>query len=114
MNSSLQKFKAWRVQRKKRAKERSLRKWEQIRADGKRRFVRRTALAYGLTVVGATDVYERLFHGESESFLPLKLFFFVLVGVFIASEAWTNREAKYQKALHEAGMGVLPESKTSP
>ena len=112
MNSSLQKFKAWRVQRKKRSEERLLRKWEQIRAEGKKRFVWRNALAYGLTVAGATHVYQTLFSIEIDPIL-LKAFFFVLVGYFIASNTWSQREHKYQVALHEARMRVLPDNKTS-
>jgi hypothetical protein len=113
MNSSLQKFKAWRVQRKKRSEERLLRKWEQTRAEGKKRYVWRHGLAYGLTVAGVSHTYQTLFATELEPIL-LKAIFFVLVGLYIASDTWSKTESKYQVALHEARMRELQDRRTSP
>ena len=87
---------------------RSLEQWERIRAEGKARFVRRSALTYGLTLVGVSDVCQHVFDGQPEPFILVKLFFYVLVGIFVASYAWSNREAQYQKALGEARAQSIP------
>ena len=110
MNNSLKKFQAWRSRRQLR----SLERWEQIRAEGKARFVVRTALTYGLTVVGLIHVSDQVFlDGAQPSISLFKLIVFVLVGVVGGREGWNAREAKYQKALHEARVqasasGALP------
>lgn len=102
MNRWIKGILVWRSAKRSLRERRSLEKWEQIRAEGKKRFVRRTALAYALTMVGMTDVVQRLFERETESFILFNLFFYVLVGFILAPYAWSNREAKYQKALSEA------------
>jgi hypothetical protein len=77
MNSSLQRIKAWRSRRQRR----SLERWEQIRAAGKKRFIVRTGLTYGLTVVGATDFFNHVFAGGTQPSISLiKLSVFVLFG----------------------------------
>ena len=110
MKAWLKKIQPWRLRRQ----QRSLERWEQIRAEGKKRFVFRTALTYGLTVVGANHFFDHVFGEIQPSISLVKLIFYVLVGILIGSEAWSNREAKYQKALHEARVKALPESKNSP
>src|SRR5687767_6810725 len=115
MNNSLKKFQAWRSRRRSRRERCSLQQWEQIRVEGKTRFVRRTALTYGLTYVGLTDVYQRVIYGETESLILLKLIFFVLFGVLMQSSIWSDMESKYKKDLLEARANQhLPDSKTSP
>jgi|ERR1044072_2298452 len=111
MNRSLERIKVWRSLRKRR----SLERWEQIRAAGKKRFVVRTGLTYGLTVVGATDFFNHVFVDATQpSISVVKLIVFVLFGFYIGSDAWSNREAEYQKALGEARATALQDSKTSP
>ena len=61
MKAWLKRIQAWRSRRHQRREQRSLERWEQIRAEGKSRFVVRTALTSGLTVVGATHAYESFF-----------------------------------------------------
>ena len=110
MNSTFQRIKVWRSRRQLR----SLQKWEQIRAEGKRWFVFRTAVTYGLTVVGMMDAYDYFFGGEHSSISLLLLIFYLLVGIFIASDAWSNREAKYQNALIEARVKASPSGQLPP
>jgi hypothetical protein len=66
MRSALIKFQAWRLDRKKRALHRSLQWWERERVKGKTQFVVRTALTYGLSIVGINDVFNNLFNSGSE------------------------------------------------
>src|SRR6185369_3184121 len=59
-------MKAWlkRIQaRRSRREQRWLERWARIRAEGKTRFVLEGALTYGLTIVGAGDAYDWIFHG---------------------------------------------------
>lgn len=112
MNNPLTKIQAWRS----RQQLRSLERWERIRAEGKAKFVRRTALTYGLTVVGATHLVDQMFFGGHEStvaFTLFKLILFVPFSSIAASDAWSTREAKYQDALSKASVkgspgGALP------
>ena len=108
MNSALQKIRARRVLRQ----QRSLQDWEEIRAEGKARFVRRTALTYGLTMVGVTDVIQRGFYGEAEPLLLLKVIVFVIFGIVGASCNWSTMEAKREDALRKASANALPNNQT--
>ena len=101
----------WRHRRKRR----SLERWEQIRAEGKKRFVVRTALTYGVLLVAWTDLVNvLLFAGIKPAISIFKLIFFVLFGYFVGSSTWTEREAKYQKALQETRATALPDSTKLP
>lgn len=114
MRSALIKFQAWRLDRNKRALHRSLQWWERERAKGKNQFVVRTALTYGLTIVGLHDVYDNLFKGGTEyPDFCLMAVFWPVFGIFVGSSAWDNWESKYQKALREALKGP-PDPKTLP
>jgi hypothetical protein len=102
---------AWRQRRERR----SLERWEQIRAEGKKRFVVRTALTFGVLMVAWTDVVNVLLFAEIKPAISiLKLIFSVLLGFFVGSSAWTDREAKYQKALRETRATALPDSTKLP
>ena len=97
MNSTFQRIKAWRSRRQLR----SLERWEQIRAEGKARFVFNAALTYGLTMVGLTDVCERIFYSAQHSISLGSLIYYLLGGIPIGLIGWTSMEADYQKALRE-------------
>jgi hypothetical protein len=105
MKSPVKAIQAWRSGRELRA----LQQWTQIRVKGKGRFVFRTALYYGIAMVGISDALDRIFTGGSEKFMLFKLAFFVLCGTWIAHDAWSTREHKYQEALHEARAKALSE-----
>lgn len=109
MKKWLKRFRAWRA----RSELRSLERWEQIRAKGKRRFVVNAALTYGFTVVGATHLFENLFYGPYPISLA-RLIYYLLVGIPIGLIGWSSMEAKYQKALREASSGskTLPHGET--
>jgi len=101
----------WRHRRERR----SLERWEQIRAEGKKRFVVRTALTFGVLMVAWTDVTNVLLFNEIKPAISVvKLIFNVLIGFFIGSSAWKDREAKYQKALRETRARALPDSTKLP
>ena len=103
MRSELKRVQAWRLRRKERALQRSLQWWERERAKGKGKFVVRTALTYGLTIVGLHDVYDNLFKGGTEyPEFCLAAVFWPVFGIFVGSSAWDNWESKYQNALREA------------
>jgi len=109
MNAWLKRIQTWRSRRQRR----SLQWWEQTRVKGKKRFVFEKALTYGVFVVGATDVFEYLFHGAH--YLSLgHLIQHILTGSIIALVAWSGWEAEYQKALREAlsSSKMLPQSGT--
>ena len=77
--------------------------------EGKTRFVRRTALTYGFSVAGLTDLVSRAVSGESDT-TPLKLFFFLITGVVIGKCTWSSMEAKREDALRKALPKTLPQS----
>ena len=60
------------------------------------------ALTYGLTVVGLTDVVDRLFLSGQQSISLGNVIYYVLVGIPLALIGWSNMEGKYHKALQEA------------
>jgi len=70
-------------------------------------------LIYGLAVVGATDVLENLFYGRHYVSLA-HLIYYLLMGIPVGLIGWSSMEGKYQKALNEARLKALPESKNSP
>ena len=63
---------------------------------------------------GVTDVIQRVFYGEPDSYLLLKVMGYVFLGLLLGSDAWSDREAEYQIAVREARTTALPDSKTSP
>ena len=108
MKKWLKRVQAWRSRRQLR----SLERWEQIRAEGKRRFVFRTALTYGLSMFGVVDVSHHFF-GGSQSDLCLAAVFWPVAGICMGFYEWSYWEAKYQKALNEAHLKALPEKKNT-
>jgi len=113
MKAWLKRIQAWRSRRHQRREQRSLERWEQIRANGKARFVIRTVLTYGLVFVGASNAIEHLFYGPRPISL-FKVIFYSLFGLGMGSSAWSDMESKYNKALNEARLKALPESNDSP
>ena len=113
MKGSLKRIQAWRSRRVQRRDQRSLEWWERERAKGKTRFVIRSALTYGLTIVGLTDILGHLF-SSTEPFLLAKGIFFTLCGILIGLNTWSTMEAKYKKALDEARLKALPSGKSPP
>jgi hypothetical protein len=109
MNSALQRIRAWRSLRERRALER----WEQLRAKGKTRFVIQSALTYGFVIVGATDAIEHLFDGPQPISL-FKVIFFALFGVGMGLSMWSDMESKYKDALRKARAKPLPDIQTLP
>jgi len=81
--------------------------WERQRADGKKRFVIRSALTYGLRMIGVVDVNNHIF-GGSQSDLCLAAVFWPVYGVCMGFYEWSYWEGKYQKALNEAHLKALP------
>jgi len=114
MNNSLKKFQAWRSRRQQSSKRRELKRWEKIRARGKARFVFNAALTYGLTVVGLTDVYERIFYSAQHSISLGSLIYYLLGGIPIGLIGWTSMEADYQKALRETRVQASPTGELPP
>src|ERR1700741_683858 len=104
MKNSLKNFQAWRS----RGSLRSLKRWERLRAEGKARFVFITALTYGLTMVGAGDVFERFFYTSQHSVCLGNVIYYLLGGIPIGLIAWSSMESRYQKALHEAHASISP------
>ena len=113
MNSSLSRIQAWRSRRVQRRHQRSLEWWERVRTEGKKRFVWRTSLTYGLTMAGVIDVIQRGFYSEVDPLL-LKIVFGVGFGIFMAWDTWTTMEAKREDVLRKARTIALPNSQTLP
>ena len=100
MKAWLKRIQVWRSRRHHRKEQRSLEWWERQRANGKKRFVIRTALTYGLTMIGVVGVNNHFF-GGSQSDLCLAAVFWPIAGICMGFDAWAHWERKYQKALNE-------------
>jgi hypothetical protein len=96
MSNLLQKHQAWQIRRE----QRSLERWHRLRAQGKPRFVIETAAAFGLTMVGLTDVVDYLSVG-SHSMSLSKLFIYLIGGFIAGLIGWSSMENKYKKALNK-------------
>jgi len=112
MKGSLKGIQAWRSRRVQRRHQRSLEWWERERANGKTRFVIRSALTYGLTIVAVTDIVGHLFHNTQPLALA-KGVFFTFFGVLMGLSTWSDMESKYKKALNEARSKALPKWRIS-
>jgi len=110
MNNPLKKFQVWRSQRE----QRELERWARVRAQGKVRFVVNAALTFGLTVCGLMDVSDRIFDAAQHSISLWKVVYYVLAGILVALIGWSNMEAKYQHALHEARLPALSSGDLPP
>ena len=109
MNSALKKYKAWRT----RKQDRWLEYWTRIRAEGKTRFVLEGALTYGLTIVGAGDAYDWIFHGAHSLSLS-GLIGRLLFGIPVALIWWSSAESQYRKALNKAQVRASLTSQSPP
>ncbi len=112
MKAWLTRIQAWRSRRAQRRDERALELWARERADGKKRIVIRSALTYGLTMIGLVDVNHHFF-GGSQSDICLAAVFWPVAGICIGFYEWSYWEGKYQKALNESHLKALPENKNS-
>ena len=110
MNNLAKKFDGWRSRRH----QRSLERWERIRAEGKLRFVFQTSLTYGLTVVGLIDVWNHIFDSAQDFISLRQIIYYVLVGVAAGLIGWSDMEAKYRKALHKARVPALSSGDLPP
>ena len=81
--------------------------------EGKKRFIRRTGLTYGLLMAGITDIVQRGFYGEADPLL-LKVIFWVICGMVMAWDTWTSMEAKREDALRKAYAKALPDNQPLP
>jgi hypothetical protein len=113
MKGSLKKVQAWRCVRHQRREQRSLEWWERERANGKTRFVIRSALTYGLTTAGVSDLIQRVVFGEANSLL-FNLISFMVAGIVMGSTTWSTMDAKYDDALRKGCAKALPDSQTPP
>ena len=109
MINPLTKYEAWNLRRE----QRSLERWAQIRVEGKPRFVVTTALTYGLSVVGVTDVVYRIL-SVGEHAISRNIIFYVLGGIAVGFVGWSSMESKYQKALHKARRSKLSSGELPP
>jgi len=64
-------------------------------------------------MVGASDVFEKLFYGGHYISLS-RLIYYLLTGIPIGLIGWSSMETKYQKALAEARVKALSSGKTTP
>jgi len=111
MNNSLKRIQAWRSRRAQGREQRALDWWVRERADGKARFVIRSALTYSLTIVGVTDILGNLF-SRTDPLLLVKGVLFTLSASLVGLHTWSDMESKYKKALDE-GLKA-PSGKISP
>ena len=108
MNSALQKIRGWRSLRERRA----LQRWEQIRTEGKTRFVIQSALNYGVVFVGLSHAIGSLF-GDPEPDSLVRIIVLGLFGYGMGLSGWSDMESKYKRALTE-GLQAPPPGKTLP
>ena len=93
--------------------EHSLEGWEKIRARGQARYVIESSVSSGVIVMGIAHAIQNIFF-EPKEFSLVRLSLFILVGALVATGVWRTKEADYQKALQEAGMKALSDTKTPP
>jgi len=108
MNNSLKKFQAWRSRRQHRTEQRSLERWEKIRARGKARFVFGGALTYGLTAAGILDIIDNVFYGGTKYSLLSNGILYLITGLVIGLFTWWDMEGKYNAALIDARVQAAP------
>ena len=77
-------------------------------------FVFRTAITGSLTLVGAMDAYDYFFEGGHSSISLFKLIFYLVAGIFVASQGWSDNEADYKNALIEARVNASPSGQLPP
>ena len=96
MKGKIRSTNAWHCRRQ----QRSLERWEQVRAKGKARFVLHQALTFTVFMSAFRDVSDQIVDGGSQvSNFGVHLISYALAGVFIGFFAWWNREGKYRDAL---------------
>lgn len=122
MINSLKKYQAWRS----RSEQRSMERWERIRAGGQLRFVINTSLTFGLTIVGVSDVADWLSSSGPDAISLGNIIYYVLIGIPVSLVGWSTGESKYLQALHAARLpalssghhnsplGITPGSKSTP
>lgn len=88
-------LKAWRI----RSQQRSLERWEQVRAKGRVRFVLRQGLIFPVVMIAMQDVAANIFYdGGQISNLWFNLVQYFLIGIFAGYMGWSDREGKYMNA----------------
>src|SRR5215211_6845980 len=104
MNKLLGKIQALHLRRQ----QRSLQLWEQERTKGKARFVLRTGLTIGVSIVAVTDILEHLFDSAPpHSDLLFRLLWYTGAGLIGGVFAWNRWEEKYERALQQARTASL-------
>jgi hypothetical protein len=96
MERWLKRFQAWRAQKQ----QRSLEKWERVRAKGKARYVVRATLTFGLTMILITGIIDYLFNGRIQrSHIVFTIICYSLAGIVIGFIEWWDHEGKYKNHL---------------
>ena len=78
--------------------QRSLEKWERIRAKGKVRFVVRSALAFVLLMIVPIGTVEFFHDGSQFSDFRLWLISLLVTGIFFGFVTWWDKEGRYKSA----------------
>ena len=82
-----------------RSQQRSLERWEQVRAKGKGHFVLRQALTFAVMMTAFRDVADNLLDGSAQvSSLRFHIVGYFLTGILVGYMAWGDREGKFKKA----------------
>jgi len=82
-----------------RSRQRSLERWEQVRAKGKRHFVLRQALTLAVMMTAIRDVVDNLLNGGAQvSSLRFHIVGYFLTGILVGYVAWGHREDKFKNA----------------
>ena len=95
MNTWLQKIAIWHSQRE----QRSLERWEKIRANGRPQFVLTIALSYtGLMILGE-GISKYLFEGNITVAYIGRILFDLVVGTIIGLWSWSSKEREYRNSV---------------
>jgi hypothetical protein len=79
--------------------QRSLERWERERAQGKVRFVLRQTMIFPMMMSAINDLSGYIRDGAVPVFRMRSILIYLLIGMIAAFMGWSNREAKYKRAL---------------
>ena len=96
------KLQAWRVLRR----QRGLARWEQTRAKGKTRFVIRTTLIWGGTMIVGMSLTEYFRYRSFRLLVPIVIYFAIAAPI-VSLVLWWSNEGAYVAARLDARMKVI-------
>lgn len=95
MSTGLQKIAAWHAEKE----QRSLERWEKIRAHGRPQFVVTIALSYAGLMILIRGIFEYFVEGNIMVSYIGRILFDLVAGAIAALWGWSSREREYRDSL---------------